>query len=306
MTWLNVLKHHRYKLGLLLLAANAAVLLNLALGTPKAFSEWQWLDIFGEGGTALFMLFWLGLVLKSRPTGRVTNYLANGLCFMFFSWWVDVLDEFIRLPKHIGWDHWMESAPMPIGMILLTIGLFHWHREQQAINQQMEKRERVFREHRLFDKLTPLGGAEYLKRQVSDCLAQSVEQQQPLSLLALDIDDFAAINQHYGHAEGDAVLQALSQLLLLNLRRHDLLCRLAGDRFVVLLPNTGESQARLLALELQQAVQSLAHKTRQHGERVYLSASTAVMMAIDEAPDELLKRLNLALARAKPARSKRA
>ncbi|MCF3191273.1 GGDEF domain-containing protein [Pseudomonas bubulae] len=306
MTWLNILKHHRYKLGLLLLAANAAVLLNLAFGTPKAFSEWQWLDIFGEGGTALFMLFWLGLVLKSRPTGRVTNYLAYGLCFMFFSWWVDVLDEFIRLPKHIGWDHWMESAPMPIGMILLTIGLFHWHREQQAINQQMEKRERIFREHRLFDKLTPLGGAEYLKRQVSDCLAQSVEQQQPLSLLALDIDDFASINQHYGHAEGDAVLQALSQLLLLNLRRHDLLCRLAGDRFVVLLPNTGESQARLLALELQQAVQSLAHKTRQHGERVYLSASTAVVMAFDEAPDELLKRLNLTLVRAKPPRSKRA
>jgi diguanylate cyclase (GGDEF) domain len=219
---------------------------------------------------------------------------------------VDVLDEFIRLPKHIGWDHWMESAPMPVGMILLTIGLFHWHREQQAINQQMEKRERVFREHRLFDKLTPLGGAGYLKHQVSDCLAQSVEQQQPLSLLALDIDDFTSINQHYGHAEGDAVLQALSQLLLLNLRRHDLLCRLAGDRFVVLLPNTGESQARLLALELQQAVQSLAHKTRQQGERVYLSASTAVVMAVNEAPDELLKRLNLTLVRAKPPRSKRA
>ena len=306
MTWLNVLQHHRWKLALLVLATHIGLLLNLAFGTPKTFSEWQWLDIVGEGGTALFMLFWLGLVLKSRPTGRVTNYLASGLCFMFFSWWIDVLDEFIRLPKHIGWDHWIESGPMPVGMILLTVGLFHWHREQQAINQQMEKRERVFREHRLFDKLTPLGGAEYLKRQVSDCLNQSLEQQQPLSLLALDIDDFTAVNQHYGHPEGDAVLQALSQLLLLNLRRHDLLCRLAGDRFVVVLPNTGESQARLLSLELQQAVQSLAHKTRQHGERVYLSASTAVVMALNETPDELLKRLNLALVRAKPPRSKRA
>lgn len=306
MTWLNILKHHRWKLGLLVLAANIGVLLNLAFGTPKAFHEWQWLDIIGEGGTALFVLLWLVLVLKSRPTGRVTNYLSIGLCCIFFSWWMDVLDEFIRLPKHLGWNHWLESGPMPVGMILLTIGLYHWHREQQAINQQMEKRERIFREHRLFDKLTPLGGADYLKRQVSDCMAQSLEQQQPLSLLALDIDDFASLNQHYGHAEGDAVLQALSQLLLLNLRRYDLLCRLAGDRFVVLLPNTGESQARLLALELQQAVQSLAHKTRQHGERVYLSASTAVVMAFNEAPDELLKRLNLALARAKPVRSKRA
>lgn len=306
MTWLNILKHHRWKLGLLVLAANIGVLLNLAFGTPKAFHEWQWLDIIGEGGTALFVLLWLVLVLKSRPIGRVTNYLSIGLCCIFFSWWMDVLDEFIRLPKHLGWNHWLESGPMPVGMVLLTIGLYHWHREQQAINQQMEKRERIFREHRLFDKLTPLGGADYLKRQVSDCMAQSLEQQQPLSLLALDIDDFASLNQHYGHAEGDAVLQALSQLLLLNLRRHDLLCRLAGDRFVVLLPNTGESQARLLALELQQAVQSLAHKTRQHGERVYLSASTAVVMAFNEAPDELLKRLNLALARAKPVRSKRA
>ena len=306
MTWLNILKHHRWKLGLLVLAANIGVLLNLAFGTPKAFHEWQWLDIIGEGGTALFVLLWLVLVLKSRPTGRVTNYLSIGLCCIFFSWWMDVLDEFIRLPKHLGWNHWLESGPMPVGMILLTLGLYHWHREQQAINQQMEKRERIFREHRLFDKLTPLGGADYLKRQVSDCMAQSLEQQQPLSLLALDIDDFASLNQYYGHAEGDAVLQALSQLLLLNLRRHDLLCRLAGDRFVVLLPNTGESQARLLALELQQAVQSLAHKTRQHGERVYLSASTAVVMAFNEAPDELLKRLNLALARAKPVRSKRA
>ncbi|MFJ2330986.1 MULTISPECIES: GGDEF domain-containing protein [Pseudomonas] len=306
MTWLNILKHHRWKLGLLVLAANIGVLLNLAFGTPKAFHEWQWLDIIGEGGTALFVLLWLVLVLKSRPTGRVTNYLSIGLCCIFFSWWMDVLDEFIRLPKHLGWNHWLESGPMPVGMVLLTLGLYHWHREQQAINQQMEKRERIFREHRLFDKLTPLGGADYLKRQVSDCMAQSLEQQQPLSLLALDIDDFASLNQHYGHAEGDSVLQALSQLLLLNLRRHDLLCRLAGDRFVVLLPNTGESQARLLALELQQAVQSLAHKTRQHGERVYLSASTAVVMAFNEAPDELLKRLNLALARAKPVRSKRA
>lgn len=306
MSWLNILKHHRWKLSLLLLAANIDLWLTLAFGTAKSFSEWQWLDIVGEGGTALFMLFWLVLVLKSRPTGRVTNYLSIGLSCMFLSWWMDVLDEFVRLPKHINWDHWLESGPMPIGMVLLTIGLYHWHREQQAINQQMEKRERVFREHRLFDKLTPLGGADYLKRQISDCLTQSLEQQQPLSLLALDIDDFAAINQQFGHPEGDAVLQALSHLLLLNLRRQDLLCRLAGDRFVVILPNTGESQARLLALELQQAVQGLAHKTRQQGERIYLCASTAVVMAVNEAPDELLKRLNLGLARAKPPRRQRA
>ncbi|QTT88247.1 GGDEF domain-containing protein [Pseudomonas chlororaphis] len=302
----SVLKPHRWKLATLLLAANLGLLLHLACGELKAVSEWVWLDIVGEGGTALLALIWLGLVLKSRPAGRVTNYLALGLSCIFFSWWIDSLDEFIRLPDSITWDHWLESGPMPVGMVLLTIGIYHWHREQLAISAQMEKRERLFREHRLFDKLTPLGGADYLKRQLADSLQDSQRQQQPLSLLALDLDNFAALNQDFGHAEGDAVLQALSHLLLLNLRRQDLLCRLAGDRFVVLLPNTGESQARLLAQELRQAVQSLAHKSRQHGERLQLSACTEVVMALDETPEVLLKRLNLALARAKQPLAKSA
>jgi diguanylate cyclase (GGDEF)-like protein len=300
----TVLKPHRWKLGALLLAANLGLLLHLAFGEIKTVSEWVWLDIFGEGGTALLALVWLGLVLKSRPAGRVTNYLALGLSCIFFSWWIDSLDEFIRLPDSITWDHWLESGPMPVGMILLTIGIYHWHREQLAISAQMEKRERLFREHRLFDKLTPLGSADYLKRQLDASFKESQDQQQPLSLLALDLDNFASINQSFGHSEGDAVLQAISHLLLLNLRRQDLLCRLAGDRFVVLLPNTGESQARLLALELQQAVKSLAHRTRQHGERVQLSASTAVVMALNESPEDLLKRLNIALARNKPTLAK--
>lgn len=302
----SVLKPHRWKLALLLLAANMGLLLHLACGELKSVSEWVWLDIAGEGGSALLALVWLGLVLKSRPAGRVTHYLVLGLSCIFFSWWIDSLDEFIRLPDSITWDHWLESGPMPVGMILLTLGIYHWHREQLAISVQMEKREKLFREHRLFDKLTPLGGADYLKRQLIGSLEDSRAQAQPLSLLALDVDNFAAINQAFGHAEGDAVLQALSHLLLLNLRRQDLLCRLAGDRFVVLLPNTGESQARLLALELQQAIQGLAHKSRQHGERIHLSASTAVVMAMEEAPDALLKRLNLALARAKQPLAKTA
>ena len=294
----SLLHLHRLKLAALLLAANLALLLHLAAGDLKPMAEWVWLDILGEGGSALLALAWLVLILKSRPAGRVSSLLALGLGCVFFSWWVDALDEFIRLPDSITWDSWLESAPMPIGLLLMTVGLYHWHHEQLAISAQLEKRERLFREHRLFDKLTPLGAAEYLRRQLQLSL-QHAEQAQPLSLVAVDLDNFSALNQRFGHAEGDAVLQAISQQLLLNLRCQDLLCRLAGDRFVVLLPNTGETLARQLAGELQQAVVHLAHKTRQHGERLHLSATVAVVMAVDEDPQTLLQRLNLALARAK-------
>ena len=297
----NVLKQHRIKLTSVLCAASLGLLVFLWAGELKYINEWAWLDILGEGGSALLALVWLLLVLKSRPAGRVTSYLAAGLGCIFFSWWIDSLDEFIRLPADISWDHWLESGPMPVGMLLLTLGIYHWHQEQKAISVQMQKREKLFREHRLFDKLTPLGAADYLKRQLQDSLLQARQQQQPLCLIAVDLEGFNSINHTWGHAEGDAVLQALSQLLLLNLRGDDLLCRLAGDRFVVLLANTSEHQARQLALELQQAVLSLAHKARGSGTRLHLSACTAVVCAGDESPADLLKRLNQALATSRPA-----
>lgn len=290
---------HRLKLAALLLAANAALLLQLGAGDLKPMSDWVWLDILGEGGSALLCLVWLGLVLKSRPAGRVTNFLAIGLGMVFLSWWVDALDEFILLPDAINWDHWLESAPMPLGLVLLTLGIYHWHREQLAISAQMEKRERLFREHLLFDKLTPLNTADYLRRQLQQSLTEARAAQQPLSLVILDLDDFSQINRLHGHAEGDRVLQALTQLLLLNLRHRDLLCRLAGDRFVVLLPNTGAREAQLLAEELRLAVAHLAYKARAHGERLQLQASTAAVMALQDDADGLLQRLNLALAKAK-------
>ncbi|KJH80913.1 GGDEF domain-containing protein [Stutzerimonas stutzeri] len=295
----SLLKLHTFTLIGLAFAANAGLQIHLATGEIKTWAEINWMDVAGEGGSAVLALAWLMMLLHSRPAGRVTRLLALGLACVFFSWWMDTLDEFIHLPELAIWDNWLETAPMPIGLLLLTLGIYHLNQEQRAISQQMNKREKGFREHRLFDKLTPLGAAEYLRQQVQLALSQARSEQQPLSLVVVDLDDFSAINQRYGQTEGDAILQAMAQLLLLNLRRQDLLCRLAGDRFVAVLPNTGETQARLIARELQQAVASLAHKTAQHGERVHLRASSAAVMAFDEDAEQLLKRLNLGLAKAK-------
>lgn len=294
-----LLKLHTWKFVGLLTLANLGLLAYLIAGTLKVSTQWNWTDILGEGGSALLVLFWIALLLKSRPAGQVTSLLFAGLACLFFSLWMDCLDEFVELPEHITWNKWLESGPMPVGFILMTLGIYHWHHEQQAISSQMEKRERLFREHRLFDRLTSLNGADYLRRQLQMSLQSSRRDAQPLSLIAVDLDQFDQVNQRYGHAEGDAVLQAISHLLLLNLRRQDLLCRLAGDRFVVLLPATGERQAHLIAEELASAVANLAHKTRLHGERLQLRASVAAVMALDEEGEQLLRRLNLAMARAK-------
>lgn len=290
------LRNHTRKLLLLAFFANAGLLIYLFNGSTAEWASISWTDIAGEGGSALLMLVWFVMLLKSRPPGRVTDLLALGLGCIFFSMWLDVLDEVIKQHDYAYWDNWLESVPMLLGLSVTTLGLYHWHHEQLAINAQMQKRELLFREHRWFDKITPLSKAEYFRRQLHWSLEQAQAEQQPLSLVALDLESFNTINERYGHAEGDHLLVAVSQLLLLNLRSHDLLCRLAGERFVVLLPNTGESQARLIADELSVAIKHLAHRTQQHGERLRLQANVSVVMALQEDADTLLERLNKTLA----------
>ncbi|SDI81244.1 diguanylate cyclase (GGDEF) domain-containing protein [Pseudomonas flavescens] len=296
----SLLKMHGMTLGGLLLAANSGLLIYLAAGTIKDWPEINWMDVAGEGGTCVILCGWLYMLLRGRPAGRVTRLLSLGLCCIAFSLWMDTLDEFIRLPPEAVWDNWLETAPMPVGMLLLTLGMYHLQQEQRAINAQMSKREQLFREHRQFDTLIPLAGAQYLRQHLQQALQQAETEQRPLSLIAIDLDDFNQINQRYGQEEGDHVLQVMAQLLLFNLRQQDMLCRLAGDRFVAVLPDTGESQARIMADDLRQSIANLAHRTQRHGERLHLQATTAVVMALDEDEAQLLKRLNTALAQAKP------
>ncbi|WP_022962564.1 GGDEF domain-containing protein [Halopseudomonas pelagia] len=292
---------HRVKLLVLLLASNFGLMLHLSAGDMKSQAEWDWLDVAGEGGSAVLILAWIFLLLKSRPAGRVTDLLFTGLACLFFSLWMDVTDEFVRLPDSVKWDAWLESGPMPVGFILLTLGIYHWHREQLAISAQMRNRERLYRDHLHFDTLTSLGGATYLKNQIEMHISQATAERQPLSLIMLDMDAFSTINRDHGQAEGDRLLQVVTQLVLLNLREHDLLCRLAGDRFVIVLPNTLESQATVIANELALSVAHLAYRTTQQGERLMLSATTVAVMARQEGAERLLERLNMSLARAKQA-----
>lgn len=294
-----MLATHKIKLVALFAATNIGLLLHFLTGDTKPVSAWDWLDIAGEGGSAVLLLVWIWLLLKSRPAGYVTNLLFLGLGCLFFSLFMDTVDEFIALPEAVTWDGWLESGPMPVGFFLLTLGIFHWHREQLAINEQMRNRERLFREHRQFDKLTPLGDAHYLRKQLEMALSEAKQEKLPISAILLDMDGFAQVNREYGQPEGDRLLQVLTQQILLNLRQHDLLCRLAGDRFALILPHTGERQARILAGELQQSIRHLAYKSSRHGERLYLSATAVALMAHDEGPETLLQRLNRAMAQAK-------
>lgn len=280
---------------LLFLCCQAGLLLYLIYGSIKPVIDWRWMDILGEGGSATLVLSWLLLMVRGRPDGRVTNFFFIGLSAVFFSLWMDALDEFIHMPSAIIWDSWIESAPMPIGLLLITTGIFFWHQEQLAISRQMIKRERLFRDHRLFDALTPLADANYFKTQLTHAIQEAQGNAQPLSVILLDMQDFEQINQQHGFEEGNHILQTVSQLLILNLRQHDLVCRLAADRFVIMLPFTGSQLAAQVALDLEKAIQAQAYYHSQHAEKIKLVARTTHTLVHAEQPQQVLARLHAQL-----------
>lgn len=269
-----------------LLALGASVLLALysARGAPKPLAEWHALDIVGEGGSALVAALWCVMVLGSRPRGRVTALLAGGLAMIALGNWADCLDEFFRLPAGAWWDNLLEGTLMPGGMLVLTAGLLYWRIEQRQLSEHLRQRERLYRDHRGFDRVTQLADAGYLRQLIR--LEQREHPGRACALLMLDADQLGRCLRENGAGESDRMLQALTHLLLLNLRPSDLLCRCAGDRFAVLLPGLDETAARRVAAQLQATVASLCFHTRS-GEPIEPRRPRVAAVAVTPEEDPL-------------------
>ena len=118
-----------------------------------------------------------------------------------------------------------------------------------------------------------------------------------LSVIMLDIDHFKRINDQHGHAVGDGVLQELCKRIGQRLRRTDVFCRLGGEEFMVLCPNTGGEQAYGLAMELWQSLRSLPMEP----VGIVTASFGVASWRVDEGIDGLLLRADSAVYLAKQA-----
>jgi diguanylate cyclase (GGDEF)-like protein len=156
------------------------------------------------------------------------------------------------------------------------------------------------------DVLTGWHNRRYLQVRIKEELARARRDEAHLACLMLDIDHFKTVNDTWGHAAGDAVLQELAARIDSQVRASDVAARYGGEEFVILLPTTSESAARQIAERIRKAVSAEPYELP-HGELIDVTASVGIAGVTPQRDgndlktigDSLIARADVALYRAK-------
>jgi diguanylate cyclase (GGDEF)-like protein len=158
------------------------------------------------------------------------------------------------------------------------------------------------RAEQAFDPLSGLHDAEQLSRVLTEELARARIESVPVSLVAVDVDGFRAVNDRLGHLLGGRALVELARILERSVREFDVSARLDADRFATILVGTDAAGGRGAAERVRRAVEAHLFLVREHEElRMTVSIGVASAPEHGSTSEELLARAEAALAAAKAA-----
>ena len=126
------------------------------------------------------------------------------------------------------------------------------------------------------DELTKCGNRRYFDQKMKSQIDLLERYGKPFSLIMFDIDNFKKINDTYGHSVGDDVLSAISEDVKKELRVSDVFCRIGGEEFAIILPETQRNSALIVAEKIRSVV---ANASYIEGERVTISLGVEQFMA---------------------------
>src|SRR4051794_34790740 len=147
------------------------------------------------------------------------------------------------------------------------------------------------------DALTGLHNRRFFHETLARECARAHRYERKLSLIVFDLDDFKDVNDRIGHLAGDAVLAEAAERVRDVVRTADIACRVGGDEFAVILPESSIGDADQLYRRIQNAISS---RPLGQGGKLFLSAGVAELRAEDD-PVSIFQRADDALYRAKEA-----
>jgi diguanylate cyclase (GGDEF)-like protein len=210
-----------------LLAAIAAAILVCAL------------DFFTPNELSLSLFYLIPVVVCMLFVSRTAGYSSAVLCGIAWITIQALNGRRFSTPFYLAWSVFVRIGTNFLFAFLLDI-----------LRRVLEDlREMSFR-----DPLTGAANRRYFEEFLGRQIDRSLRDRQPLTLLTLDIDDFKSLNDRFGHAQGDAALVALAQSIQSGIRPDDMLARMGGDEFVVLLYGMDYDISEIVGARLAEAV----------------------------------------------------
>ncbi len=191
----------------------------------------------------LYLLYWLPVAVASWCCGRRIGIAAAAAGA---GAWLSVNFAEYRRPDEtviLVWNGLVTTVSLVL--IALLIG---------ALRRQIDAAVALSRR----DSLTGVANSQVLEERLERELIRSARRGTQTSVLYLDLDDFKAVNDRFGHSTGDEVLRSLAEVFVGSVREIDTVARLGGDEFAVLAPDCPAESAHGLAERLRSRIAELS------------------------------------------------
>lgn len=218
--------------------------------------------------------------------------------YMEDQYWLDYVIEHpekqhLAKIKRDGEEHYfqigisqVQDSEHPLFSIIM-----HDVTKQTLYKKQLEKQAKT-------DPLTEIGNRLQFNKRLTEEIARAHRYKHPLCLLTFDIDHFKSINDSFGHDAGNQVLITISHLVRNQLREADVFCRIGGEEFAIIMPETEKVEAKLVAERIRIAIYSL--EEHQVPRKISVSLGVAEIERLDS-DVTLFKKADTALYAAKGA-----
>ncbi len=239
---------------------------------------------FFKGTEAIVgVLFLMPVVLVTWGAGRSAGIVTAVVCVLASAVAEDLAGKMYSHPLIATWNGLVD-----LGTYLVVV--FSLDGLRAAL-----RREQV---HARRDTLTGIANRHSFQDTLEFEFDRARRYRHPLTVAYLDLDNFKAVNDTRGHEEGDRVLCEVARILGATARKVDKVARLGGDEFGVLMPETGQEEARRV---LGRIVSRIVERMRLRGWPVTVSGGCAIFVRVPEDVNDLVRYSDALMYQAKRA-----